>query len=380
MRAVVVDIKGNKAVGLTPNGAFVKIKNTGKLVIGCEVDLPTGVIKFNGFVKAASIAAALILVLGLGLFAYNTPYSYIDIDINPSIEVTVNVFNRIIDIKALNTDGNKIVNNVSIKNREVKTGIANILKTALANGYLKDSNTSAVMFTVSGKSDNKVFNIEKTVQSTTSKELKAVNANPEVVVEKVTVENHDKAIKQGISPGKLLLIQRATEAKPELKTEELKEKPVNEILKLIREDKKDNEKESNTNKANPTPDKVKKQPVIKPTPKPDNAVNKNKDKDTNKVKNKDSDKDKDKDKNNKNDKSNNSKNVNTTKNNDIQDKKNDTKKSNNSSFNQKDNEDKKNYQSQKSTEKNNKSINNPFKNIHWNQYIPQYKSQWKKKD
>lgn len=394
MKAVVVDIKGNKAVGLTPNGTFVKIKNTGKLGIGCEVDVPTGIIKFNGFAKTVSIAAALIFVIGLGLFAYNTPYSYIDIDINPSIEVTVNIFNRIIDIKALNNDGNKIIDNISVKNREVKTGIENIIKSALAEGYLKDNNTSAVMFTVSSKSENKVSNIEKTVQSTTSKELKAVKANPEVVVEKVTVENHDKAIKQGISPGKLLLIQKVRQLKPELKIEDLKEKPVKEILKLIQDNKKDNKKGKNTDKASPTPAKIKDRtqnsanPTARPTNKLDKA--KDKDKDTYKGNDNDNDKDKDKDKNKDRDKNkdkninygknnnNNNKNIGSAKNNYNYNKNNDIKKSNINSFTPKNSSTRNNFPGWKSTETINKNFKLPSKKTHWKKDIPQNKSNEKK--
>ncbi len=272
MKAVIVDIKGNSAVALTKSGRFIKIRNNGNLCIGYETDIKAGITSINTMAKVVSIAAALIFIMGLGTFAYKTPYNYIDIDINPSIEVTTNVFNRIIGVKALNIDAEKILDTASCKNKNVQDGIGSIIKSAVSNGYLKNTDTSAIMFTVASKDEKKADKIENMVKSSAAKELSAVNVKPEVVVEKVTVKKHDEAFRQGISPGKLTLIQKAIDLNPELKVDDLKDKPVKEILKLINDGKKSNPDELKQNTPKNTPVKQNKN-TEPPKDKSDKKVN-----------------------------------------------------------------------------------------------------------
>lgn len=253
MKAVIVDIKGRNAVALTKSGRFVNIKNNGDLQIGYETETKAGITGINTMVKVASIAAALIFIIGSGIFVYNTPYSYIDIDINPSIEITTNFFDRIISAKALNNDAEKILDNASLKNKNVQEGLGSIVKSAVSNGYLKNPATSAIMLTVASKNGKRTSEIEGTLKSSVTKELSTADVKPEVVVEKVSVKKHDEAIKQGISPGKLNLIQRAIDSKPELKVEDLKDKPVKEILKHINYSKKSKTNESIQNTPTNTP-------------------------------------------------------------------------------------------------------------------------------
>ena len=79
MKAIVVEINGKQAIAMNNNGEFLKIKNTGRLNVGYEVEIPSKVIDFNfrHISKVASVAALLIVVLGLsiGAYSYYTPFS-----------------------------------------------------------------------------------------------------------------------------------------------------------------------------------------------------------------------------------------------------------------------------------------------------------------
>lgn len=241
MKAVVVDIKERNAVVLTKNGEFIKIKNNGQLRVGYEVDVPARVgSTFGPFIKAASVAAVFLVALGLsyGVYSYNVPYSYVNVDINPSIELTTNVFDRVLDIDGLNEDGEKLLSAVDLRNKKLKEAIGDIVENAIDAGYLKEDETNAIMLTVTGKDDQKVEQIQKDVKRAAAEELKTEKVESEVVVEKTTLEKHDSAREQGISPGKLLLAEKLVEVKPELKAEELKDVSVKEIMKAINESRK----------------------------------------------------------------------------------------------------------------------------------------------
>jgi hypothetical protein len=80
MKAIIVDMKGKHAVALNNNGQFIKVKNTGNLNVGYEIDVSSKAIEFNRavFYKMGSVAAMLMVVLGLsvGVYSYNLPYNY----------------------------------------------------------------------------------------------------------------------------------------------------------------------------------------------------------------------------------------------------------------------------------------------------------------
>ncbi len=60
----------------------------------------------------ASALCALLLLSGL----YLTPVAYISIDINPSIELSLNAFDIVIKAQAINADGQDILSSVNLKN------------------------------------------------------------------------------------------------------------------------------------------------------------------------------------------------------------------------------------------------------------------------
>jgi hypothetical protein len=263
MKAVVVDIEGKYAVVLAKNGSFIKVKNSKEYKVGHEIDISSNKpVNLFSYTKIASMAAAILIFIGIGIgaHAYNSPYSYINVDINPSVEITTNVFDRIIDIKALNTDGEKVIAHGSYKNHKIKDGIDELLKSAVDEGYLRKEKVegdttiipeNAVMFTVSSKNEGKVPKIEEEIKAVTNDELKASKVISEVVVENVSLEKHNKAEGNHMSPGKILLLERLQQAVPDIKAEDYKNAPVRDILKIIKTEKaKDKEPKKNSVKKN----------------------------------------------------------------------------------------------------------------------------------
>ena len=55
------------------------------------------------------VAFVLVVVSALGFtYLYNTPYSYASVDINPSLTIDVNIFDRVININGVNSEGEEM--------------------------------------------------------------------------------------------------------------------------------------------------------------------------------------------------------------------------------------------------------------------------------
>lgn len=90
--------------------------------------------------KARWVAAAACLLLLLAAFgaygAYRTPSAYVDIDVNPAIELTVNPFGVVIGADALNDDGRAVLADVSLLNRPYGDAIGALLSSSAFSPYI----------------------------------------------------------------------------------------------------------------------------------------------------------------------------------------------------------------------------------------------------
>lgn len=92
------------------------------------------------------------LVLG-GLLlgkVYYSPVSFISIDINPSIELAINTFDRVIDVEASNEDAKEIVDSVKLNHLNYITAIEKLDGTESFSEY-KDSYTEITVISNSSK-------------------------------------------------------------------------------------------------------------------------------------------------------------------------------------------------------------------------------------
>ena len=122
MKAVVLEIRGAHAAVLQEDGVIVKVEK-GSLRVGDTVNVAETVEKETtpskgfGFGKLIIAAVAIFVAVIVGVNIKNTKFasSYVSLDINPSIEYGINTNNRIVTIKALNSDAEKIVNSLNDK-------------------------------------------------------------------------------------------------------------------------------------------------------------------------------------------------------------------------------------------------------------------------
>ena len=108
MKAVVVAIRGGFAAVLSDDGRIVKVKNR-NYSLGQITERKDAVKKRFRFVTVAAAAAILVCgAAGAGVYAYCTPYSYVSLDADPSVEYCLNRFDRVLRITGINDSGKKI--------------------------------------------------------------------------------------------------------------------------------------------------------------------------------------------------------------------------------------------------------------------------------
>lgn len=138
---IIINISNKKAGIMTSSGEFVYIK-IGKSLpkVG---QIHTGELyKKNLFLyKYAITAASLMFILLPTTYAYSyfAPVTTIVININPSVSLEANIWNKIISSKGLNSDGSLILNNIKLKNKSIDDGLELLVKEAKTENFINDN-------------------------------------------------------------------------------------------------------------------------------------------------------------------------------------------------------------------------------------------------
>lgn len=142
MRGVIMETKNGRAVLLTKDGNFVDIKNKGYQV-GDKVNITpnTG--------RLCAMAASL-LVMCAGIGSYFVPAGYVSVDINPSLMMTLNPYNRVIDIQTFNDDARILLNRTDIKGKGAEESIEMLIRASEEIGYINDNNRDVILEIVPG--------------------------------------------------------------------------------------------------------------------------------------------------------------------------------------------------------------------------------------
>ena len=144
MKAVVIKVCGKHAVQLTQNGDFVKVENRGYHVGQVLTDWQG----HRRVQRALLLAASLLFCLmsAVALAADRLPFYYVSVDVNPSVELACNWFDRVLYVNAANDDA------VEMVDRLAKRGVVNSpLKDAL--GMLLEEMDSTHSFTAEDQND-----------------------------------------------------------------------------------------------------------------------------------------------------------------------------------------------------------------------------------
>lgn len=154
MRGLVMEVKGSTLIVLTPKGKYLRIKNPGNTAIGDHVSYETSAIQTWMPRQALALAASLLLVCtaGLGAYGYSQPFGIVTVDFNPSIALTYNWFEQLIDVEALTPDAETLLPTaMALRNRPVTEAVSALVKAAGDAGYLPPDADPVVFIAVSDK-------------------------------------------------------------------------------------------------------------------------------------------------------------------------------------------------------------------------------------
>lgn len=182
------------------------------------------------FTACAACACLLFLLFG-GRWLYFTPTSVISIDINPSLELGVNRFDRIISVNGINADGKALADTVDLKYQKYADAVERLLENRDIAALLSDNEVLTI--TVTGSSEVQSVKIFTELKTCTS-------GHGNVHCYMSSQEESAAAHESGLSCGKYRAFLQLKALNPDITPEEVQGMTMREIQDLIERLSKDN--------------------------------------------------------------------------------------------------------------------------------------------
>ena len=194
--------------------------NVDALLLRCGKEAERGMIimmqpKRNRAVRtAAAVAAAFMLIVGGGISvrAYQANFavaSTVSLDVNPSIEITVNEKERVLAVTPKNEDAVKVVGEMDFAGNSLEVTVNALIGSMLRGGYLDDI-ADAILVSVDSRNSEAGDALQNRLRETVSAILQEAAFEGQILIQKTDADQElvDKADENSISMGKTKLIEQ----------------------------------------------------------------------------------------------------------------------------------------------------------------------------
>jgi len=231
MPGLLLEKKDKYAYMVTDDCQFKRIKLLVDASIGCELqdgdytEIPDKKRMFGGIGKYC-VAAGILLAsaASYGAFKNYTQddiIAYIGVDGKQSIELGVDAQGKVKEVRADDAQGQKMIANVNVENRDAKD-VAGEITAKAAKNSTGDSNLLITVVATDKQNGGQTAKIAADVKTATEKKLQQEKINANVDTVTANGDIRDKAREAGMSTGKYVIMMKAQEEGLEIDPTEMK--------------------------------------------------------------------------------------------------------------------------------------------------------------
>ncbi|SDG82212.1 anti-sigma-I factor RsgI family protein [Desulfosporosinus hippei] len=285
IKAVVLEKSGYRYTVLDKGGAFRHIHRRQNAEIGEEIEIQVPSMQWFRELRAWAGVAALFFLVLTTIFAWNlyqapTAVALLSVDINPSIQFTIDDQGNLLKINSKNEDAEGLLKNIDFEGRPLDSVLEEFVIEAYNQSFLKPEQ-SWIVVGYSPLSTNPSVEVEEKlneerIMSWLRTDFEEKGFTPQVAIFAVTAEDRELALKEDLTLGEYALWQTAIQAGVDTPVEKLKDtkERVNllenpKVQVQVNENKKDQQQQSVSSVKDSMPDKSNKKDTKNNHPKND---------------------------------------------------------------------------------------------------------------
>ncbi len=205
MRGIIIEKKGLSVIVMTNNGEFQKHYFQFGKEIGDELVFRN---KTKTYQRAIAVMAMLMVMIGAASWNYlfqSTPYGYVSVDVNPSVEFQMNRFGYVTHATPLNPEGDEVLSSIQYRRRKIDQVVSDYLYEVMMSGYYEDQDHPRILVAISGVEGADPDLLEDRLRNILEAQQEVL-ASFTITIEKdfkqVTPEMRQEASSLGISAGR----------------------------------------------------------------------------------------------------------------------------------------------------------------------------------
>lgn len=169
--------------------------------------------------------------------------STITIDINPSVELLLDEEDNIIEVRAINTDAEMLIQNKArFKGLNIDTAIRYLIQEAINRGIIEDTETS-ILVNVSSETTERKSLVQEKLEAAFRRESMRHNQPFDVhnMVRELTENVREQAENRHMTGAKYQLIQAILESTDIYSFEDLQDQSIRDLFRILNEENADNQ-------------------------------------------------------------------------------------------------------------------------------------------
>ena len=205
MKAVVLETRDEYCAVLKDDGTVEKIRMRAN--VGDEITMPAKAQVRHFPIKRVAAAAVAFITVCTGVLSQLQEYSVVSVDVDATVEYSLNRMDRVIRVKALNKEGEELARNIKkagVEGSSFNKAVEKTAKVLEEDGYVEAGTNAGLLVSVSSKSDKKSNELAKKAQDA------LVSEESSGSVEKVSMEDLASARESGISAGRYAVTKDIT--------------------------------------------------------------------------------------------------------------------------------------------------------------------------
>lgn len=180
------------------------------------------------------IAACLVILIG-GYTYYKTPVNYVSLDINPSVELGLNHFDRVVEAEGINADGNSLLDGIDVMNMSVDDAIKRLVSEAQAKDYINPDGSTVIAITAFSSQEEAAVKLSSQMAETLRTMMAGGALHVVIYTDNAGMQMRTEAREHGFSPGKYKLITMLQSLDPDIETEQYRNMGMTDLLEKANE-------------------------------------------------------------------------------------------------------------------------------------------------
>lgn len=239
---IIVKIKGKKSIIVSEDGSFETIKSRDGMFLGQKVlyshtdliEQRKNTVRYL-YPVIAGIAAIFIFVISyFGNFYTREVYAFISVDINPSIEFSVNEDGIIQDAVPLNYDAKKLLEDLRCKGLSLQDVLLDLINKSQELRFIdKADNKNLVLISAALNSNEREENsisLQDKLIGGFKENVMKLNIDIDIQFVEVSADLRKKALENKVSMGKYLVYEKVRAEGNNISIEELKDAKLYSLL------------------------------------------------------------------------------------------------------------------------------------------------------